>query len=164
MDKKLISQLEKYIDFNLKIGVLESPSDYIESRTEMKSMVEEIEIEDFVEKKQKPVFSEVLFKFIDDRQLKDVDVYKKARIDRRHFSKIRSNPDYKVSKNTAIALALALELDKEDTNILLESTGFILSDSNVFDLVVQFFIEKKTYDIDLINEALDYFKLKPLIY
>lgn len=163
MDKKFIVQLEKYIDMNLSLGELQSPYFSIDRMPVMKDMVQEVEIEDFVVKKQKPLFSEVLFKLIDDRELDDVYVYKRARIDRRHFSKIRSNPDYNVSKNTAIALALALELNKEDTDHLLESTGYVLSDSNIFDLVIQFFIEKQIYDIDLINESLDYFKLKPLI-
>lgn len=163
MDIKFIAQLEKYIDDNLHMHILHSPYFSIETRNEMTSIVKEREIEDFVIEKQKPLFSEILFQFIDDRELDDVDVYKKARIDRRHFSKIRSNPDYNVSKNTAIALALALELDKIDTDNLLESTGYVLSDSNVFDLVIQFFIEKEIYDINLVNESLDYFKLKPLI-
>ena len=163
MDKKLIAQLQEYIDINMNVVKLQSPYFSIDSMSSMKDMVKEVEIEDFVVNKQKPLFSEVLFKFIDDRQLDDVYVYKRARIDRRHFSKIRSNPDYNVSKNTAIALALALELNKEDTDHLLESTGYVLSDSNVFDLVIQFFIEKEIYDIDLVNESLDYFKLKPLI-
>ena len=163
MDVKLIDQLEKYINENLEMHILYSPYFSIKTRDKMSSIVKEREIEDFVIEKQKPLFSQVLFKLIDDRGLDDVDVYKKARIDRRHFSKIRSNPDYNVSKNTAIALALALELDKINTDNLLESTGYILSDSNVFDLVIQFFIEKEIYDINLVNESLDYFKLKPLI-
>lgn len=163
MDKKLIDQLKEYIDINLSVAELHSPYFSKDRMSSVKDMVKEVEIEDFVEKKQKPLFSQVLFQFIDERELGDVEVYKRARIDRRHFSKIRSNPDYNVSKNTAIALALALELDRKDIDNLLESTGYILSDSNVFDLVIQFFIEKGIYDIDLVNESLDYFKLKPLI-
>jgi len=104
-----------------------------------------------------------LFSFIDKKGVSDPDIYKKAGIDRRHFSKIRSNPDYRPGKNTVIALALALELNKKETDKLLSSAGYSLSDSDTFDLVIQFCVEKKIYDIHDVNQALDYFSLKPLI-
>ena len=104
-----------------------------------------------------------MFSLIDKKGASDPDIYKKAGIDRRHFSKIRSNPDYRPVKNTVIALALALELNKKETDKFLSSAGYSLSDSDTFDLVIQFCVEKKIYDIHDVNQALDYFSLKPLI-
>ena len=79
------------------------------------------------------------------------------------FQKYVRHPEYKPGKNTVIALALALELTKKETDKLLSSAGYSLSDSDTFDLVIQFCLEKKIYDFYQINQALDYFSLNPLI-
>ena len=131
-----------------------------------KSIYEDIhhnELEHFINNNRKPTFSQVLFSFIDKKGTSDSDIYKRAGIDRRHFSKIRSIPHYRLGKNTAIALALALELNKKETDKLLSSAGYSLSDSDTFDLIIQFCIVEKIYHIHNVNEALDYFSLKPLI-
>lgn len=91
-----------------------------------------------------------------------VGIYKKAGIDRKHFSKIRSIPDYKPSKRTVVALCLSLELSDEETGDMLSAAGFSLSDNERFDLLIQFCLEKKIHDIDDVNQALDSLKLKPL--
>ena len=104
-----------------------------------------------------------MFRYIDKKGASDSDIYKRAGIDRRHFSKIRSNPEYKPGKNTVIALALALELTKKELDKLLGSAGYSLSDSDTFDLVIQFCLEKKIYNFYDINQALDYFSLNPLL-
>ena len=109
---------------------------------------------------KKPSFCDNLFKIIDERGLKDSKVYKNADIDRRLFSKIRSDSDYHPSKSTAIRLCLALELDIVETENLLETAGYCLSMSDTTDLVIRYCIEHKTYDIISVNEAIDYFSGK----
>ena len=95
-------------------------------------------------------FQEKLFDLIEERGLEDPDVYKRANIDRKLFSKIR-NPGYNPSKRTAVALAIALKLDLDETNDLLMRAGFALSESTVFDLLISYCIEHKIYDVHEVN-------------
>ena len=109
---------------------------------------------------KKPSFCDNLFKVIDEKGVKDSTVYKKADIDRRLFSKIRSDADYHPAKSTAIRLCLALELDIAETERLLESAGYCLSLSSTTDLVIRYCIEHKIFNIISVNEAIDYFSGK----
>lgn len=99
-------------------------------------------------------FSEALLRMIDEKGLKDPDVYKKANIDRKLFSKIRNNKDYRPRKSTAIAFAIALELSYEETNAFLSKAGYVLSRSSKADIIVEYYIKVKNYDIFEINETL----------
>ena len=99
-------------------------------------------------------FTETLLKLIDDSGKKDSEIYKKALLSKQHFSKIRNNPNYKPTKATAISLALALELDMEETRDLIGRAGYALTGSSKFDLIIRYFIEKKNYNIVEINMAL----------
>jgi len=164
LDKKLLIELQEYVKRHINSSVLhftvcESPI-YIED--DFYVDIQHNELEDFIKNNRKPTFNQVLFSFIDKKGTRDSYIYKKAGIDRRHFSKIRSNPDYRLGKNTAITLALALELNKEETDELLSAAGYSLTESDTFDLVIQFCLEKKIYDMHNVNQALDYFSLKPL--
>ena len=99
-------------------------------------------------------FTETLLKLIDRTGKKDSDIYKRANISKQHFSKIRNNPAYKPTKATAIALALALELDVAQTNDLIGRAGFTLSNSCKFDVIIRYFIEQRNFNVVEINVAL----------
>ena len=99
-------------------------------------------------------FTETLLKLIDKTGKKDSEIYKKANLSKQHFSKIRNNPDYKPTKQTAIALALALELNLEQTKDLIGRAGYALTNSSRFDLSIRYFIEQKNYNVVEINIAL----------
>ena len=100
-------------------------------------------------------FQKLLFKYIDDRGLKDSDVYNKANIDRRLFSKIRSDEDYHPSKETIISLATSLELNINELEELLDSASYSLPKNNKFDLIIRFCFLEKIYNIIDINNLLD---------
>lgn len=162
LKEEILIELQEYIDRysdTIEFDICENISYAKSILCEEK---QEVEIDDFIKNNRKPTFNQILFNFIDKKGVKDSDIYKKAGIDRRHFSKIRSNINYKIGKNTAIALALALELNKQEADKLLNAAGYFLSDSNTSDLIIRFCLEKKIYDINIVNQALDYFNMKPL--
>ena len=99
-------------------------------------------------------FTEALLRRIDASGKKDSVIYKRANLSKQHYSKIRTNPHYKPTKATALALAIALELDLADTRDLIGRAGFALTNSSKFDLIIRYFIEQKNYNVGEINIAL----------
>lgn len=99
-------------------------------------------------------FQQALFRLIDERNMKDAECYRRANVTKATFSKIRGNPNYHPKKQTALAFAVALRLDLQETEQLLRTAGYALSKSSKMDIIVEFFISKKIYDVDRINAFL----------
>ena len=102
---------------------------------------------DELSKKPSETFSEAVLRIITEKGWKDPDCYKAANMDKRLFSKIRCNPNYHPEKKTAISLAIALELNLEQTNDLLKKAGYVLSKNDKRDVIVMFFIEQNIFDV-----------------
>lgn len=171
-------ELQQYLDYYLvqdRKSIREKVSNYIfpkamkcESMMEATCQYEEDasisgDISTFIEKnKEEDTFQSKLLKWIDERNLKDSDVYNKVNIDRRLFSKIRSNKDYHPSKETIILLGLSLELSEQEIEELLESASYSLPMNNEYDLIIRFCFKKKIYDLFQINEFLEDHNCKTL--
>ena len=122
-------------------------------------------LDDFISNSQDTnKFQNILFKYIDSKELKDSDVYNKVHIDRRLFSKIRSDSNYHPSKETVILLGLALELDEEEIEELLNSASYSLPKNNVYDLIIRFCFIEGIYDLKEVNSLLDSYECKLFSY
>jgi hypothetical protein len=172
VNQQLINKIRAFIDSTLVSKVSATTSKLSDSKTHFeytnvvlespKQDSDKEKIKEFVKKNKIKGFRDLLFKFIDDNNQVDAQVYKKALLDRRLFSKIRSNQDYHPNKKTVIALLLALKLELEQSLQLLKAAGYSLSESSVFDLVTVYCITHKIYDLDKVNEILEEMKLTPL--
>ncbi len=121
------------------------------------------DIKDYInENKEDNKFQTLLFKYIDERNLKDSDVYNKVNIDRRLFSKIRSDNNYHPSKETIILLGLSLELNENEITKLLETASYYLPKNNYFDLIIRFCFINKIYNLNEVNELLYEYNCKCL--
>lgn len=168
-------RLKTYIENNLtkekaarNIAILSSEKYYddIEDNIFYKSSVPiTIDIKDYINEHQKyNNFQTLLFKLIDEKGLKDSDVYNKVHIDRRLFSKIRSAKNYHPSKDTVILLSIALELSEEQLEELLESASYSLPKNNNYDLIIRFCFINKIFKLTDINELLLEYNCKVFNY
>lgn len=154
------NELQKYLDRYLKVNhkekrlfeCLEAPQ--VNEDMAMAGAMP-IGIHEYInDNKQEETFQTLLFKYIDNKNLKDSDVYNKVNIDRRLFSKIRSNKDYHPSKDTIILLGIALELSEKELEELLNIASYSLPYNNEYDLIIRFCFINKIFDINTINEFL----------
>ncbi|MGL5563329.1 MAG: macro domain-containing protein, partial [Tannerellaceae bacterium] len=140
---------------------MEESAVYHNAKLESARIFEEDNLEGILANLDEP-FSDTLLRLIDSKEMSDVEVYKRANIDRKLFSKIRSVNGYVPTKRTILALAIAMQLSLEETNALLKCAGYALSHSVRFDLIVEHYIQKKSYDLFEINEVLFYYD-QPLL-
>ena len=117
--------------------------------------MEKVNIEDYLKVNQKDeTFSELLLRLIRESKMDEVEIYKRANIDRKFFSKIRSDRFYRPKKINVLALALALKLDSKTSKTLIKRAGYILTSGSEFDLIIRYCIENKIYDLYDVNRIL----------
>lgn len=147
------SKLKKYLDSYLMVRKSKmAESVAFGAAMDFECLETSSSINTFInDNKDEDTFQTKLFKLIDSRNMKDSDVYNKVDIDRRLFSKIRSNKDYHPSKETIILFGLALELEEKEIEDLLESASYSLPMNNTFDLIIRFCFKEHIYNVQQVN-------------
>ena len=146
---------ENYVEIKLKENVKKfsavSVDDEKDKLADDRKYIKELAV---VEDTIGETFAQAVQEMAKDKFIRLVDVYKRVNIDRRIISKLKKDKKYQPSRSTAILIAIGLRLNIEETNALLMKAGYALSHSRVEDLIVEFFIRRKIYDLYLINLAL----------
>ena len=167
-------KLKEYIDSYLKVNKSFLGSSIFKKTCKSTPIFEEdiayercsaMSVDNFINNnKDDNNFQKLLFKYIDERNLKDSDVYNKVHIDRRLFSKIRSDDTYHPSRETVLLLGLSLELTEKEIDKLLESASYTLAKNNHYDLIMRFCFINKIYKISDVNELLNDYNCKLFNY
>ena len=160
-DQKLIAEVGKYIDkyyepvkYDIKMDKeILFIFDKIQ-KDKSSTMAVDRNIDNLMDQLEE-TFSQRLLRMIDEREMTDSEVYTRAYVDRRHFSKIRKDVNYVPDKKTVLAFTIALELSLDEAKDLLASAGFALSRSSKTDIIVAYFLQNKIYDMFEINDVLD---------
>ena len=167
----MIDKLKRYIEDNLEIE--KSSSSFFGTMFRSKETYnledydycESSSVRNFIDNnKNENKFQKLLFKYIDDRGLRDSDVYNKVHIDRRLFSKIRSDIDYHPSRETVILFGLSLKLNLDEFIDLLDSASYSLPKNNYYDLIIRFCFIEGIYDIKDVNDMLSMYGCKMFSY
>lgn len=173
IDNNLIDEKPRKNGFFSKIKCLymdeccEEEFENLESSYNTKEMhsFDSLNIQDFIDQHEEfNDFQTMLFKLIDERNLKDSDVYNKVHIDRRLFSKIRSDKNYHPSKETIILLAMSLELKESELEELLDSASYSLPKNNKYDLIIRFCFINRIFKLSDVNELLYEYNCKLFNY
>lgn len=153
MEQSLIDTLNAYIEKKLdtQLDTLKEDHNPLSS------------LEDYIYLNHLPSFRELLFNLIDESNALDSDIFERAGIDKANYINMRLHPDYDVDLNTVISLCLALELTFDETESLLYTAGFSLDTTKIFDLIIQFCIEHKIYELSDVNKALALYHIEPLV-
>ena len=162
LTKELLGQIEAYLAKNLFKPAPEpkqsrntfhaAKMSYRYSPAKLEKKLQQIE----------ETFPQYLLKYIAERGLNEIDLYKKAHLDRRIFSKLRTKKDYMPRKRTILAITLAMELNLDEAQKILSKGGYMLSPIKKEDVIISFFFENQIYDLFLVNEVLDNYGFKPL--
>lgn len=161
-------ELKKYIQKNLEVEkkfLAKSCYSFARSAFEEDTAInyDDSNINQFIESNHdNSNFQTILFNYIDERNLKDSDVYNKVHLDRRLFSKIRNDKEYHPSKETVLLLGISLELNEKEILKLLESASYSLPKNNYYDLIMRFCFINKVYNINKINDLLEEYHCKLL--
>ena len=148
--RELKAAVQKYLDITLLLE-----KEYMEENILYQAVTLPMEAD--LMSDMEPTFSQTLFKIIKEKGISETDCYKNANLDRRLFSKIRSNDDYQPRKNTVFALCIGLKLNLEEAEELLDKAGYSISHSIKLDTIMEYLIKQKVYDIMTVNEILDSF-------
>lgn len=156
--EELLTDIEDYL---LEKYEEADPRFVIHFQTVSRDFLENNTLEELIET---PVetFQDKLFKMIKEKNLDEVEIYKKGNISRQLFSKIKSEKDYHPNKNTIFALAIGMHLTIDETSELLDIAGYSFTSTSKTDLIIQYFMYRNNYDIFTINEVLDKYEQAPL--
>jgi len=153
MEQSLIDTLNAFIEKQLDGQLVISHEDHNPLSS----------LEDYIYLNHLPSFRELLFNLIDESNALDSDIFERAGIDKKHFIDMRLHPDYDVDKSTVLRLCLALELTLDETESLLYTAGFSFDTTKIFDLIVQFCIEHKIYEMTEVNRTLALYHVDPFV-